>query len=242
MDEREINIFCEYVLLPRLNRFLEYAKDSGLDAFLTIGGDGLPAIEIESKEGGILVSMEALETDWEMLEDLSPDACVLMIRITLRLSGADAMEKAGFMLFPEEAVSDAESFLMCVSLTRSGIWLKDNAVNVGCDKEEEVMAAYPRLNALSDLIGEAGLEYTDIFNIPGEWPFVIADSAGKAIRLSYIMLSDNDEWLLRMTAENDEGENVAAVFPESGKMKDAEFYEKEIGIFERYYLYLGKEL
>ncbi len=236
MDEKVLNVFCEYVILPALNRFLDTAIRNGYDAYLTVGGDGLPALGVDTDDGEFAISIIPYETDIEEPEEIEDGDYELLIRVYLRSSGYEAEQNIGYMIFPAELTDQEADFLKCIELMASGLWIKDVAGKTGCADPAMKYAASPRLEALADKLGEADFLHTETLYTEGEWPEFAAVCGERVFYFSYFLFTDDESWVLRIRYTDENGELHTALFPDFGALKDSEFYEKEISIFERFFV------
>ena len=226
MTEEELNIFCEYVLMPRLEALVNDALEAGADAYLSVDRKGLPAVALNTEEGRFILSYTPLDVDWEALMDLERDSCVMLFKAALRLASDELEEENGRLIFPEEQLPDFNTLL---ELLRSGLWLRENALNYN-NRSDDVI---PKLNALLPVFDEADLEHTAVLYPEDGMPLVLVESAGSAYEFTYINFN-GDNYLLRVAYRDNEGYADALLFPESSAMEDALYYEKLLGIFERY--------
>ncbi len=236
VNEKEINVLCEYIYMPRLERFLDIAAKTGYTAFLSVGGDGLPALEVDTEDGEFAISLLAYDTDIEEPEEVEDGDFELMVRMYLRTNGYAGDRKAGCMTFPYEITEKDSDFVRCLELLTSGIWLEDVSKNIGCDSTVSAYMAAPRLLELSELLAEADINHTEIIYRDGDWPRIIANCGDKAVTFSYILFGDDEGWVLRMQAEDEDGNVKTALFPDFGEMRKSEFYEKELALFERFFM------
>jgi len=226
MDDEELNIYCEYVLMPRLNELADKAHEAGVDAYLTADRKQLPAVAVDSGEGRFIISYTPLDIDWEDLMDLKRDSCVMLLTATLRLATDELEEQTGRLIFPEEQLPDFESLL---ALIKSGIWMRKNALDT-VYAEADVL---PKLNGLLPLLDENGLEHTGVLYPEGVSPMILVESAGAAYEFSYIHF-DEDTYLLRIAYRDNPDYADAMLFPEGSAMEEAEYYDKVLGIFEKF--------
>ena len=236
VNDKELNVLCEYIYMPRLERFLDIALKAGYTAFLSVGGDGLPALEIDTEDGEFAISLLAYDTDIEEPEEVEDGDYELMVRMYLRTNGYDDDKKAGYMIFPYEATEKDSDFAGCLELFTSGIWALNVPEKIGCDSTVSTYMAAPRLLELSELLAEADINHTEIIYRDGEWPRIIANCSDRVVTFSYILFGDDEGWVLRMQTENEEGIVKTALFPDFGEMRKSEFYEKELALFERFFM------
>lgn len=236
MEEKVLNIFCEYVILPGLNRFLEIAVRNGYDAYMTVGGDGLPALEIDTEDGDFVISIVPCETDIEEPEEIEDGDYELLVRMYLRSSGYETEKRIGYMIFPSDITDSESGFLKCVELMVSGVWIGEVADKIECVNPEMKYVASPRLEALGDMLGEEGMMHTEIIYTEGKWPEFVGECGGRTITFSYFLFSDDESWVLKMQCTDENGDLHTALFPDFGELKKSEFYEKEISIFERFFM------
>ena len=226
MDDEELNIYCEYVLMPRLEELINKAVEAGADAYMTADRKGLPAVALNIGEGRFVISYMPLDVDWEALMDLERDSCVMLLTAGLRLSTDELEEETGKLIFPEEQLPEFETLS---EILRSGIWMRENALNREYTGEEIL----PKLNGLIPLLDENGFEHTGIMYREGGTPVVLVESGESAYEFSWIHF-DEDTYLLRIAYRGNEDYADAMVFPEGGAMEEPEYYDKVLGIFERY--------
>ncbi len=228
MDDEELNIYCEYVLMPRLEAFADKAHEAGVEAYITADRKGLPAVALNAGEGRFIISYTPLDVDWEALMDLDPDSCIMLLTATLRLASDELEDNAGRLVFPEEQLPDFRTFM---GLLESGIWMRDNALNLEYTEADVI----PKLNGLLQVLDEAGLEHTEVLYREGATPVILAESGGSAYEFSWIHF-DEDTYLLRIAYRSNEDYADAMLFPEGSAMEEADHYDKLLGIFERYSL------
>ena len=226
MNDEELNIYCEYVLMPRLNVLVDMAHEAGADAYLTVDRKQLPAVALDSEEGRFILSYTPLDIDWEDLMELKRDSCVMLFSATLRLASDELEEQTGRLIFPEEQMPGFEILL---ALLKSGMWMRENALDsvyAGAD-------VLPKLNGLLPLLDDNGFEHTGVLYPEGVSPMILVESAGSAYEFSYIHF-DEDTYLLRIAYRDNPDYADAMLFPEGSAMEEAEYYDKVLGIFERF--------
>ncbi len=228
MDDEELNIFCEYVLMPRLEALQAKAAEEGIDAYLSVDSRGLPALAVNSGDNKFIISCEPLDVDWEALMDLERDSCIMLIRATLRLASRKMEKNVGMLVFPEE---DMPSFKTLTDILGSGVWMRENALSSEY-KGEDVL---PKLYGLLSILDEADLEHTEVFYPEDGSPFILVESDGYAYEFSWIHFNE-DTYLLRIAYRENEQYADAMIFPEGDEMGTADHYDKLLGIFERYSL------
>ena len=228
MDDEELNIYCEYVLMPRLKELVDMAHEAGADAYLTVDRKQLPAVALDSEEGRFIISYTPFDVDWEDLMDLKRDSCDLLLSATLRLSSDELEENTGRLIFPEKQMPGFEALL---ALLKSGIWMRENALDI-VYAEADVL---PKLNGLLPVLDDNGLEHTGVLYPEGVSPMILVESAGSPYEFSYVHLNE-DTYLLRIAYRNNPDYADAMLFPEGSAMEEAEYYDKVLGIFERYSL------
>ena len=226
MDDEELNIYCEYVLMPRLEALLDKALEAGADAYMSVDSKGLPAIAVNSGDGKYIISYTPLDVDWEALMELERDSCIMLLTATLRLVTREPEKAIGQLIFPEENIPGLKKLM---DILGSGIWMRRNALKL----EKTGADVLPKLNGLLPLLDETGLEHTKVLYTEEGVSFVLVESAGSAYELSYEHF-DEETYLLRIAYLENEDYADAMIFPEGSAMKEPEYYDKVLGIFERY--------
>ncbi|MBR5420891.1 MAG: hypothetical protein IK115_07080 [Lachnospiraceae bacterium] len=232
MDEREWNIFCEYVLLPRIAFLEKLSEEAGVSGYRSINADGTPVYILDTATGSFMLQYEELEIDWEALEELEKNAAALMIRILPLPWTESVSEKLGYMVIPEESLSEAEDLSLLAAILENGIWAKTARIPE-CPPE----AAYEtlaRMNALEEALCDEELDHADVQIFEGEWPELLLESDSRVFGLSFLPFDDTESYLLQIRYFDEaRGEYLRMMFPERGGIRPSGFYEKELGIFER---------
>ena len=224
-EQREKNAYNEYLVMPRLKKLFTLLGEAGVDGYLTMGADWRIGINASLTSGEAFISFFADNVSFSDLLKVRNDACDMLLSISY---ASDTEEDLKGLIVPEELIGEADDVEDLIAAYESGLWLNQDEAEYDGERIKEMLR----------VLEERGLVITDK-TADKKKPHILIESTDRFIELSVVNDSVGRPLvLMRAPLEADSDIAVCTVFPDNGAIKSGELYEREIGIFERYYAHL----